>query len=222
MNVKICGVCRPEDAVAAAAAGADHIGVILARGGPRGQTLEQAAAILGALSNAGRPAGEEASAPSRVGVFVDASADEVIRAARLLDLSVAQLHGDEPPGTVRAVRDAGLRAWKAIRVRDRDSFLAGLDTYGEDADALLLDGWAAHARGGAGVRFDWSEIAGVRPLARDIVQIWVAGGLGPDTVAEAIRVLSPEGVDVSTGVETEPGVKDHALVAAFVRAARER
>ncbi|HWV58708.1 MAG TPA: phosphoribosylanthranilate isomerase [Longimicrobiales bacterium] len=214
MKVKICGVCRPEDAVAAVSAGADCVGVILAPGGKRSQTPERAAEILRAVSDGGR-------AVARVGVFVDSPAGEVIETARRLSLDIVQLHGNESPAAVKEVRASGLTAWKAIRVRDRDAFLSGLELYGTEADALLLDGWAAHAAGGAGVRFDWDAIAPVRSLARGVVPLWVAGGLAPDTVADAIRILDPEGVDVSSGVESEPGVKDHALIAAFIRAARE-
>lgn len=220
MKVKICGLCRPGDAALAAAAGADCLGVVLAPGGPRSQTPARAARILDAGTDAGDGDGVASPAPRRVGVFVDAAADDILAAAEEARLDIVQLHGAEPEDTLLELRDAGLVVWKAIRVRDRAAFVAGLDMYGELADAILLDGWAPHAAGGAGARFDWEGIAGVRHLVPGDVELWIAGGLTPANVADAVRILAPDGVDVSSGVEASRGVKSAELVREFIRAAK--
>ena len=207
VEVKICGVCRAEDARAAAAAGADCVGVILAPGRTRSRTVGQAAVIF------------EASAVRRVGVFVDAEPAVVAAAARELALDAVQLHGDEPIDSVRRVRDSvTCEVWKALRVRDAADYVRGAGTYGGDVDALVLDGWSPNAHGGAGVRFDWGAVA-----AEDVAssaRLVVAGGLTPANVAAVVALLRPAMVDVSSGVEEVPGRKSHAGIHAFIAAAR--
>lgn len=207
--VKICGVCRPEDAALAAAAGALYVGVILAPGRKRTRTLDEAAGILAA-----------AGAARRVGVFVDAAPAEVLTAARRLGLDAVQLHGDEPPEVAAAVRAGGCEVWKAVRPRTRDDFLAGVRTYEEVVDALLIDGWSPLDVGGTGTRFPWSEVAAARRALAGGTRLVAAGGLGPDNVAEAIATLDPDIVDVSSGVERTPGVKDAGRVRSFLSAVR--
>ncbi|HEX2166317.1 MAG TPA: phosphoribosylanthranilate isomerase [Longimicrobiales bacterium] len=205
--VKVCGLCRREDARVASEAGAAWIGVILAPGRSRSQTVAQAGVIL------------EGAAARRVGVFVDAPAAAVAEAARDLSLDAVQLHGDESAADVRTIRSlVTCEVWKALRVRDADAFTGGARTYAEDVDALLLDGWSPTAHGGTGTRFDWAAVAaaGVPPGVRLIV----AGGLAADNVAEAIALLRPSIVDVSSGVESATGVKSPEKIHAFVAAAR--
>ncbi|HSK18971.1 MAG TPA: phosphoribosylanthranilate isomerase [Longimicrobiales bacterium] len=207
VEVKICGVCRAEDARAAASAGADWVGVILAPGRTRTQTVGQAAVIF------------DAAEARRVGVFVDAAPAVVVAAARALALDAVQLHGDEPVDIVRRIRDAvGCEVWKALRVRDAAHYVHGAGTYGREVDALVLDGWSPGAHGGAGVSFDWSAVA-----AEDVssgARLVVAGGLTPANVAAAVALLRPAIVDVSSGVEEVPGRKSHAEIHAFIAAAR--
>ncbi len=208
--VKICGVCRVEDAAFAAACGADYIGVILAPGRERTRTLERAAEIF-----------EAAAGVRRVGVFVDAAPEAVLAAADRLALDVVQLHGGEPPDVLRTLRSSGRsRVWKAIRPRDGREFVAGVEAYGAVVDALLLDGWSWRGVGGTGTRFPWREIAGVRDRVPSGVVLVVAGGLEAGNVAEAVARLSPHVVDVSSGVERRVGEKDPDRVRAFIAAAR--
>ncbi|HUE97423.1 MAG TPA: hypothetical protein VMN39_12240 [Longimicrobiaceae bacterium] len=204
---KICGLTRPRDAAAAAEAGASYGGVILAHGSPR--TLEPARAreVFGDTGL------------TRCGVFVNASLEAVLAAARALALDVLQLHGDEDAGFVeRAREESGLEVWKAVRPREADEFSAAVDQYGAAADGLLLDGWSAVARGGTGTPFPWDEVAARREYLPGGVRLIVAGGLTPANVGEVIAVLAPDVVDVSSGVESAPGVKDARLVRAFAEA----
>src|SRR5512140_1203578 len=128
MHVKLCGMCRPEDAMLALESGADYIGVILSPGFRRSQPAARAARIYGA-----------AGSLRRAGVFVDAPASEMESAALALGLHVLQLHGAEPPELARSLRRAGLEVWKALRPRDARELLVGADAYTGAADALLLD-----------------------------------------------------------------------------------
>lgn len=211
VEIKICGLCRPEDAALAAEAGADYLGVVLAPGGRRSRSMEEAAAIFGAAPDV-----------RRVGVFVDAVVDEVVAAARRLGLSVVQLHGGEAPQVAAELRAAGeWQVWKAIRPRDRSEFLAGVEAYGAVVDAVLVDGWSAAAPGGTGARFPWDEVAAVRSSVPAGLRFFVAGGLEPGNVAEVVARLAPDGVDVSSGVEAVVGEKAPEKVRAFVAAARE-
>lgn len=210
MDIKICGMCRPEDAAVAAEAGADYIGVILVPGYGRSRTLAQAAEIFAAVPGV-----------RRVGVFVDSSTDVVRDAARRLALDAVQLHGNEPPEAVAELASgADFRVWKAVRPRDRGEFLDAVQAYGDAADALLLDGWSREAAGGTGTRFPWDEVAAVRDRVPPALALIVAGGLESGNVAAVIDRLRPDGVDVSSGVERVRGEKDRKKVVAFIAAAR--
>jgi phosphoribosylanthranilate isomerase len=210
-EVKVCGITRRQDAEEAAAAGAAYLGVVLAPGGKRAVAAETAGALL-----AGLP-------PRRVGVFVDAPLEELRRAAEAARLDVLQLHGDEPPELLARLRDSGpWKLWKAVRVRSAADFMEAVERYGTVADALLLDGWSPAAHGGTGTRFPWDEIAVHRNLLPPGVSLIAAGGLRPENVAEAVEVLRPQVVDVSSGVEDSPGVKSADAIRAFVAAARRR
>lgn len=205
--VKVCGVCRAEDARVAVEAGAACIGVVLAPGRTRSQTTVRAAAILASVG------------VRRVGVFVDADAGTVAEAVRALSLDAVQLHGDEPAELVLRIRDAvACEVWKALRVRDAAAFARQADAYAGAVDALLLDGWSADAPGGAGVRFDWGAVAAAG-IPADVPLI-VAGGLTPENVAAAVSLLQPAMVDVSSGVEAKPRRKSPEKIHAFIAAAR--
>lgn len=206
--VKICGMMRRADAEAAAAAGADFIGVILAPGGRRSVTPAAAGIILHGLPI------------RRVGVFVNADVAELASAAVEARLDVLQLHGDEPPELGNRLRALGYTVWKALRPRSGEEFAEAAPPWAAAADALLLDGYSPDARGGTGHGFPWAEVARRLDALPAGTRLIAAGGLRPDNVAEAVRMLSPFAVDVSSGVEAAPGVKDPAAIRSFIRAAR--
>jgi phosphoribosylanthranilate isomerase len=200
--VKICGITNPKDARVAADAGADAVGFVFAES-PRRVDAEKARRISIALPEN----------VIRVGVFVDEEPAEVSRISREVGLDIAQLHGDEPPETVTALREAGVKVMKALRVKDVAT-LDALDEY--EADLFLLDAYSARARGGTGERFDW----GVAKSLRGRDNIVVSGGLGPENVREAVELFEPFGVDASSSLEDGPGRKNGELVRRFVLAAK--
>ena len=201
--VKICGITNAGDARVAADAGADAVGFIFAQS-PRRVDAEEARRISIALPEN----------IIRVGVFVDEEPAEVLRISREVGLDLVQLHGDEPPETVTALREAGVKVMKALRVRDGAS-LEALDEY--EAELFLLDAYSARARGGTGERFDWRVAKSVK--VRD--NIVVSGGLGPENVREAVGFFEPFGVDASSSLEAEPGRKNGERVRRFVLAAKD-
>jgi phosphoribosylanthranilate isomerase len=204
VQFKICGLTRPEDARSAELAGARYGGVILAPGGPRTVDAAQAAAVFADRGLC------------RCGVFVNESPDRLHALAAYLRLDVVQLHGDEPPEVARSLREGGrVEVWKAVRPRSGDEFLEAVRSYGGVVDALLLDGWSAAARGGTGARFPWHEVARHRSAMPAGSRLVVAGGLNPGNVSEIIRILAPDVVDVSSGVEHAPGVKDPDAIRSF-------
>lgn len=208
-QVKFCGLVRRPDAELVAASGARYGGVILAPGGRRSVTPGHAATLFADLPL------------RRVGVFVDANLAELHAAAATAGLHVLQLHGGESPGFAAELRAEGRwEIWKALRPRSAEEFLHSLDRYAGVVDGLLLDGWSASAPGGTGARFPWEMVAGHRDRVPEGVRLIVAGGLAPDNVAAAISLLRPAVVDVSSGVESAPGVKDAAAISAFAAAAR--
>lgn len=208
MWVKICGTTNLEDAHAAVKAGADALGFVFAES-PRRIEPAVAAEIVGAL-----PEGIE-----RIGVFVNESAERIHKIAEKVGLTAVQLHGDESLQFAAALAGDGLRVLKAIPVRG--GFGAAMIAFAAKAKvyAVLLDTAAARP-GGTGLSFDWNTVARFMPAHGDEIRVIVAGGLTPLTVPHAIRILRPWGVDVASGVEREPGRKDHEKVRAFVRAAK--
>jgi len=202
--VKICGITSVEDGLAAARAGADALGFVFWPGSPRAVDTATARRISQALP----------PFVLRVGVFVDASREEMARVADQVGLDLVQLHGSESPQQVAA---APRRAIKALRVgADFDPELAV--AFQEAAIAVLLDTQSTGAPGGSGQRFDWSKARAVRARVAHLV---LAGGLDPDNVEAAIATVGPDAVDVSSGVESSPGRKDEAKVRAFVEAVRK-
>jgi phosphoribosylanthranilate isomerase len=212
VEIKFCGLMRPEDARHAETSGASFLGVIMA-GGPRLLDAGSAALVLGP-----RRAGI-----ARVAVFGDQSSDVVIEIAETLDLDVVQLHGAPTVADVVHIMERTARAvWPVLRVegtRIRSDAVA----LAEAAGTLLLDAHVIGQLGGTGVTLDWAALAGsVDALRRDVpsLRVVLAGGLHARNVAEAIRLLSPDVVDVSSGVEVSPGVKDPVAVERFVNAVR--
>lgn len=200
VKVKICGITSAGDAQAAVQAGADALGFVFAPS-PRRIAPERAKEIVGALP----------PFVSAVGVFVDEDPARVREIIALCGLDYAQFHGEEPPEICDAF--AG-RAIKAVRVRDADS-LRDIDRY--RVRAFLLDGHLEGKRGGTGVSFPWELARMARSPGRTII---LSGGLNCGNVAQAIRIAMPYAVDASSGVESEPGRKDHGRMAEFIRIAK--
>lgn len=208
VRVKICGLTRPEDARAADAAGADYLGVVLTSGFGRSVTPSAARAIV------------EGTNASKVAVLVDETAEGAAAAARALGAAVIQLHGTEPPPVLEELRALGNWAlWKAVRARSLGDIERAVEAYARVADGILVEGWKEGSLGVGGVRLSLDP-ARVRSLVPYSVDLVLAGGLGPQTVAEAVRSFRPDVVDVSSGVESALGVKDHGRVSAFIESAR--
>ena len=202
VRVKICGITNIADAVAAVDAGADALGFMFCETSKRHIALNAAAAIIRELP----------PFVSKVGVFVNATQDFVLRAVAEAGIDTLQFHGEETPEF--CARFAQSKVIKAFRVRDAESLRACLD-YRDYA--WLLDSYVEGAHGGTGVSFKWDVAEEATKLSRMIV---LAGGLKVENVAEAVRKVRPYAVDVSSGVELVPGKKDHAKVREFVAAAK--
>jgi phosphoribosylanthranilate isomerase len=201
-RVKVCGITRAQDARAAVRAGADALGVILAPGHRRSLAPKQAARVLAEV-----PPGV-----ARVGVFVDADLSYVTRAVDVLGLTEVQLHGAESP--LYCV-STGARVVKTFRVGAGFDPVA-IEHYRGSIAAALLDTLVQGAPGGSGKAFDWGLARGVP----EGVPVYLAGGLTPDNVREAVRRLKPAGVDVSSGVEDSPGIKSEQKMKRFVAEVR--
>lgn len=208
-RVKICGVGRRRDVEAAARAGASYVGLVLAES-PRRLAAPAAAALAAAARRAGLVP---------VGVFVDVEAGRTRHLAARVGIDHVQLHGEEPPGACDALREAGLAVWKAIRPRDPDELERLAGRFAEAADALLVEGHSPERAGGTGTGVPAEWLERLDPL-RAATTLVLAGGLDPDNVAEAVRRVRPDVVDVSSGVERAPGEKDPDRIRAFVRRAR--
>ena len=209
VSVKICGITTPEDAIAARELGADYLGLNLSQGFPRSILPDQAVDI-----------GLVAETPL-VAVLVNESLDEAQRIAELSGAAVIQLHGDEDRAYAEELRRRGMWAiWKAVRVRDPADVTSAVEALGASVDGLLLDGWHPDRPGGTGTSFSWEEVSALRDLFPPEMKVIVAGGLTPGNVAEAVRALRPDIVDVSSGVELHVRRKDPELIQAFVRNAR--
>lgn len=209
LTVKICGITRLEDALAAVDAGADMLGFNFYPPSPRYVEPGACARLIDALRR------ELNSLPVLVGVFVNLSAAQVTSILDACGLDLAQFHGDEPPHMLDALGD---RAFKAIRPASETEAAAQVRAYGRQAGApgILLDASAQGLYGGSGLTANWllaASLASRTPLL-------LAGGLHPGNVAEAVGMVRPWGVDVASGVESAPGIKDAAKMVKFVRNAR--
>jgi len=209
-KVKICGVTLADDAAHVAASGADYVGLNFWPKSRRYLTPERGALIAEAARAAG---------PIEVvGLFVDAGLAEILEVMRSVELDILQLHGDEAPDQVAAIVAATQRpAWKAIAIGGPGD-LEHLGAW--PVEAVVLDTPSA-GKGGSGRTFDWALAAEAR-RRHGALRIALAGGLDPDNVGAAIDAVEPWAVDVATGVEAAPGVKDAAKVTAFVAAVRGR
>jgi len=209
VSVKICGLSRPEHVIAAAEAGAKYVGLVFFHKSPRHVSLEAARALALEV-----PAGV-----AKVALVVDADDAALDALTGTVPLDMLQLHGHETPQRVAAIKARyGLPVMKAVGIADAGD-LPALDTYARVADQILVDAKppkSAVLPGGNGLSFDWRLIAG----RRWPVPWMLAGGLTADNVADAVRLTGARQVDVSSGVETAPGVKDADLIRKFIQAAR--
>lgn len=197
MFVKVCGITVPDDARAAAAAGADSVGLIFAES-PRRVTVETAAAVVAALPRSVRA----------VGVFRGAPVTEVLRTVRAVGLAGVQLHDPESPGAVAEIR--GSVPFVLVAVAGGSPDCASAERW--RADAVLVDGVVP----GSGSAWEWTRFR----APSGPVRVVLAGGLGPDNVASGIAAVRPWGVDASSALEDSPGRKNHEAVRRFVAAAK--
>ena len=203
MKIKICGICRPEDARYAAQSGADYLGVILARRGPRARSLEEAEVILA-----------EAGEAQRVGVFADQTVQEIAEACERLKLDVIQLHGHESIAVVTELqRSTACLVWKAASLESTGDLERAVDTYADVVNGMLFDG----RRPGSGALFDWDLVFDARALLPPNVQLIIAGGLTPENVGAAVAELQPDVVDVASGVEETVCEKSKERIERFIR-----
>jgi phosphoribosylanthranilate isomerase len=200
-RVKICGITNLADAQAAVEAGADALGLNFYEKSPRYVLLKTAAEISKQLP----------PFIMRVGVFVNAPEDFVLKAIAECGLTMLQFHGDESPEFCTRF---GLMTMKAFRIRDAKS-LKLIPNY--QTDAYLLDAFSSTTLGGTGEKFNWDLAVEAQKFGKPV---FLAGGLTPENVGDAVRKVQPFGVDVSSGVESAPGKKDHSKVKAFIAAAK--
>jgi len=211
VEIKFCGMTRDVDAGYASSLGAAYVGVIFADS-PRKVDPAHAAEVLA-------PARGKAKT---VGVFGPASIETVATVAADVALDAVQLHGDPTPGMVERLRPFfGGEVWAVVRIAGAalpETATALLNV----ADAVVLDAKVSGQLGGTGTSFDWDSVAKTLERQRIRAHIVLAGGLNPENVARAVSIVAPDIVDVSSGVESAPGIKDHARMRAFSDAVRRR
>jgi phosphoribosylanthranilate isomerase len=201
IKVKICGITNIDDAVAAVDFGADALGFVFFKKSPRYISHVDAAAIINKLP----------SFTTTIGVFVNEKPEQVEKIIDLTHIDAVQLHGNEPP----EMCDISRRVIKAIRVKSLES-LDPLINYKDKVSAFMLDTFTPDILGGTGQIFNWD----IAVYAKQFGRIILAGGLTPDNVAAAIRRVRPYGVDVSSGVESKKGKKDHKKMKSFIERAK--
>jgi phosphoribosylanthranilate isomerase len=205
IKIKICGITNLEDALASSDSGADALGFNFYKKSPRWIEPEKAAEIIAQLPPFVMP----------VGIFVNEREEKIREIQQLACLQALQFHGDESPEFCQRF---GGRVIKAFQVKDKES-LKNMAHY--HVGAFLLDSYRDGVRGGTGVTFDWH----LAVVAKTFGKVILAGGLTPENVAEAVKLVQPYGVDVAGGVEKETGIKDHAKIKKFIaevrRAARQ-
>jgi phosphoribosylanthranilate isomerase len=200
-RIKFCGLVRPEDVDTAVALGVDAVGFVFYPPSPRALDVEQAGALRRRLP----------SFVQAVGLFVNAPNESILQTVNEVGLDVIQLHGDETPETLQALQVASQRAiWRAIRMRSSDDLLSSISMFGS-AECLLLDSFS-EGFGGSGKTFDWSWIPAGLPA-----RLILSGGLDVERVGQAIRVVRPFAVDVSSGIQGPTArSKDPQRMEAFV------
>lgn len=209
--IKFCGMTRAEDASAATRLGAAYVGAIFATS-PR-QVDEATARSVFAAAGSGI---------AKVAVFSGGAIEDIAAVAERVGADVIQLHGDIGPATIEALRARFPGKIWAVATVDPDGTLANphLDELATEADAILFDTRVSGKAGGTGVTFNWTQLVDIVARVRHETIVVLAGGLDAGNVAEAVRALQPDVVDVSSGVEAAPGIKDHSRMFAFAEAAR--
>jgi phosphoribosylanthranilate isomerase len=203
-KIKICGLMHPEEATTAVQAGASYLGVVFAEG-PRTVTVPIARGIVAAAGSA-----------KVMGVFTDQTTDEILQIREETGLSGAQLHGAYSPASAARLRAVGLEVWRVVRI----AAPSDLDLLGDSAtasDAVLVEPKIAHVKGGAGLPLDLAVAREARSRLAGHTMV-LAGGLTAETISEALTIVRPDIVDVSSGVERLPGVKDLNKIVRFVEA----
>ncbi|MGB3614962.1 MAG: phosphoribosylanthranilate isomerase [Elainellaceae cyanobacterium] len=200
MQVKICGVTQVGQARAIAQMGATALGFICVPASPRYVDADHISAIAAALE-----ANAKTRQVERIGVFVDAPVDQIQQTVVQAQLTGVQLHGSEPPEMAQALKRAmpDIRIIKAFRLRSPTSLLA-VEHYRANVDALLLDAFHPKAHGGTGQTLDWTTLRSFQPK----LPWFLAGGLTPANITQALEQIHPDGIDLSSGVEQAPGQKD--------------
>lgn len=225
VKVKICGLTRLEDAITALAFGADYLGFILYPSSPRSVTPESVGRIVSALRNAYPSRFAEPNPPQMVGVFVNETSADIAEIMDRCRLDTAQLSGDEDAALVNSPDSPIVgRVYKAIRPRTASETLDKMLHYANSATSsdtttpsILLDTPHGRLYGGSGEVGNWELAA---ELAVETPRLMLAGGLTPENVSEAVHKVRPFAVDVASGVEASPGIKDHDLIRLFIRNAK--
>lgn len=201
LAVKICGLTNKDDAIAALDLGADYLGFILYAGSPRGITATELMRILERIQ----------ATRKAIGVFVNESRANVEKMAGDCGLYAVQIHGDEEPETFV---DMPVPVWRSVWLHD-GVYKPSPEKW--QASRYVIDAAVPGLYGGTGIAADWNEAAGLAVK----YPVMLAGGLTPDNVADAVRIVKPLGVDVAGGVEAEPKKKDHGKMKAFIKAAKQ-
>jgi phosphoribosylanthranilate isomerase len=211
VDIKFCGLTRAEDAEFAASLGAAYVGVIFAESPRRLDPVAASSVLAGVRGKA-----------TTVGVFGPATVETIATVAADAGVDVVQLHGDPTPGIVERVRPffSG-EVWAVVRIAGSEMPKEASSLLGV-ADAVVLDAKVSGQLGGTGTAFDWDGLARILDRRRVRARVVLAGGLNPENVARAVRVVAPDVVDVSSGVESAPGIKDHARMRAFSDAVRRQ
>ena len=200
VKVKVCGMTSLKDALVAVEVGADAVGFIFYKKSPRSVTMKTVREIVLELP----------PFVDTVGVFVDETAEQINKIADYCNLDIIQLHGDESPIFCKKIRR---KVIKAFRIKDMQS-VKKLSSF--QVSGFLLDTFSENLHGGTGKVFDWN----LALPAKKFGPVIMAGGLTPNNVQQAVRQIRPYGVDVCSGVESEPGIKDHKKVRAFLNNAK--
>jgi phosphoribosylanthranilate isomerase len=207
VEIKFCGMTRGEDVAFAAGLGAAYVGAIFA-GGPRHQTVDGARRVFGAA----------VPPPLRVGVVAEQTPIEIAGMVNALRLGVVQLHANPPVRRIDDVRaHTSAKIWAVLQIPG-DELPANAPDIAAAADGIVLDARVPGGLGGSGVTLPWTQLARSLAAIRGKCHIVLAGGLKPENVANAIAAIEPDAVDVSSGVESAPGVKDHSRMRAFLDA----
>ncbi|MDP8298405.1 MAG: phosphoribosylanthranilate isomerase [Candidatus Tantalella remota] len=215
VKVKICGLKSVEDAVLACESGADLLGFIFIEGTPRVLSVDEARDIIEGIPS------DIAGGAGKVGLFKDMAAQEVFRTVKSCGLDHVQLQGDESPEYCLEIKNkADVKIIKAFKVRENILPVGGISPVGyEAADMFVFDTFHPDMDGGTGEKFDWEVLEAAKGGIEK--PFFVAGGLSPDNVADAVRTVRPYGVDVSSGIEIETGKKDEDLLKEFIKNAKE-